>query len=230
MQAILDVPTSTTTVGEADAHRAARDYVASHIDPTFSVVSDKQYHRQPIKRAAWRFFICCEHGPLSVIEVDTQTSKIIPLTDDEIRVMREKAVILAAQQQGVLPTDVQGYVLGEYARRQADMYLGDHIAMFFNAADPVFVRDDPPRWQVTIVFKRYHRGPFTLGVMDVNAQTGEPFPLTKSQLKRLRERPNYTREDDAEGGARRQVGEGIEWAERKEIDAGIVRVDVTDQP
>ena len=31
--------------------------------------------------------------------------------------MREKAAILAAQQQGVLPVDAQGYVLGEYARR-----------------------------------------------------------------------------------------------------------------
>ena len=189
MQTVLDMPnTGTPTASEADAHHAACDYVASHIDPTFAVVSDKQYHRQPIKRAAWRFFICCEHGPLSVIEVDTQSSKVIPLPDDEIRVMREKAASLAAQQQGVLPVDAQGYVLGEYARRQADMYLGDHIAMFFNAADPVFVPGDPPRWQVTVVFKRYHRGPFTLSVMDVNAQTGEPLPLTKSQLKRLRER------------------------------------------
>jgi hypothetical protein len=188
MQATLDVPTFTLTVSEADAYQAARDYVAAHLDPAFEVVSDTQYHRQQIQRATWRFFICCAHGPLRAIEVDAQTGQVIRLTGDEICVLREKAAILAANQQGVLPVDTQGYVLAEYARRQADTYLGDHIAMFFNATDPVFVPGTPPRWQVTIVFKRYHRGPFTLGVMDVDAQTGEPIPLSKPQLKRIRER------------------------------------------
>jgi hypothetical protein len=175
-------------VSQADAQRAASDYVADRIDPSFEVVNGAQYYSKPHKRAIWRFFIRCADGPLYPLLVDSQTGEVILLTDDEIRVTREKAAIFAARKQGVLPVDARGYVLGEYARRQADRCLGDQIAMYFNAADPVFVPGDPPRWQVTIVFKRYYSGPFTLGVMDVDATTGEPLPLTKSQLKRLRER------------------------------------------
>jgi hypothetical protein len=178
----------TPNVREVDAQSAARDYVTTHIDPSFTVVDDVHDQRQPLHRESWRFFICCEHGPLRTLEVDAGTGKVIPLTSDEIHVMREKAAIFAARKQGVLPLNEQGYVLAEYARRQADAYLGDHIAMFFNATDPVFVPGAPPRWQVTIVFKRYHLGPFTLGVMDVDAQTGDPIPLTKRYLKRIRER------------------------------------------
>ncbi|MCL4863765.1 MAG: hypothetical protein KJZ93_30445 [Caldilineaceae bacterium] len=186
--AIPETPTDQATVSEADAHAAACVYVAAHVDAAFEVVDGAHYFSRPLGRAVWRFFLRGEHGPVGAIQVDAQTGEVIGLTDDEIRVIHEKAAILAARKQGVLPVDGQGYVLGEYARRQAAGYLGDHIGMFFNATDPLFVPGDPPRWQVTIVFKRYHLGPFTLGVMDVDAHTGEPFPLSKAQLKRIGER------------------------------------------
>ena len=188
MQAILEAPISTLTVSEAEAQRAARDYVAVHIDPAFEVVRDPSHQRQPIQRTAWRFFILCAYGPLRVLDVDAKTGQVIPLANDEIRVLREKAAIYAARQQGILPINEQGYVLGEYARREAESYLGDQLGMYFNGADPVFVPGDTPRWQVTIVFKRYRSGPFTLGVMDVDAQTGEPIPLSKRQLHQISER------------------------------------------
>jgi len=189
MQAMLDVPVSSPTgVSQVDAQRAARNYVATSIDPSFEVVSDVHANRPLSNRAVWRFFVRCEYGPLAAIEVDAQSGKINALTSNEIRVLREKAAIFAAKKQDVLPVDAQGHVLGEYARRRADRYLGDHIAMYFEAVDPVFVPGDPPRWQVTIVFKRYYLGPFTLGIMDVDAQTGEPIALSKQQLKRIRER------------------------------------------
>lgn len=189
MEAVDDVPTaSVSTLSQADAQRIANAYVTTNLDPAFEVVPDTHTHRQVREPARWRFFVRCADGPVTTLYVDAQTGAVIPLTPDEIRIVREKAAILTARRQGVLPVDAQGYVLGEYARRRADAYLGDQIAMFFNAADPLFVPGDPPRWQVTIVFKRYHRGPFTLGVMDVNAHTGEVLPLSKSQLKRIRER------------------------------------------
>ena len=162
--------------------------MAAYVDPALEVVRDTAYHRQTIQRTIWRFFICCTYGPLRAIDVDAQTGQVIPLTDDEIRVVREKAAILAARHHGVLPVNEQGYVIGEYARRQAESYLGNQLGMYFNGADPVFVSGDPPRWQVTIVFKRYRTGPFTLGVMDVDAQTGEPISLSKRQLNHIRER------------------------------------------
>lgn len=188
MQATPDVATNTPTVSEEDAHCATRDYVATYIDPAFAVVRDPSHRRQPHLQKTWRFFICCAAGPLRAIDVDAQSGQVLPFSDDEIRVIREKAAIYAARQRGVLPVNAQGYVVGEYARRQAERYLGDQLGMYFNGVDPVFVPGDSPRWQVTIVFKRYHTGPFTLGVMDVDAQTGEPISLSKRQLHHIRER------------------------------------------
>jgi hypothetical protein len=189
MQAVLDAPTTNTpTTSQADAQRAATAYVATHIDPSFAVVSGAWVHRPLRGDGVWQFVIRCAQGPLDAIEVDAQTGKVIPLAEDKIRIIREKAAIYAARQQGAVPVDAHGYVLGEYARRRAERYLSEEIGMFFNAADPVFVPGESPRWQVTIVFKRYHRGPFTLGIMDVSAQTGEVIPLSKLQRKRIRER------------------------------------------
>jgi hypothetical protein len=189
MEALLDVPTaSVSTVSQADAQRTAAAYVTANIDPAFAVVSGARLPRPAGGCEVWQFVIRCEHGPLDAIEVDAQTGEVFPLAEDKIGVIREKAAIYAARKQGVVPVDASGYVLGEYARRRAEGYLGDQIGMFFNAADPVFVPSEPPRWQVTVIFKRYQRGPFTLGVMDVDAKTGEPLPLSKLHLKRIRER------------------------------------------
>lgn len=94
----------------------------------------------------------------------------------------------AARNHHVLPVDKHGYVLAEYARRRASWYLDANLSLFFSAADPVVVPGDPPTWQMTIVFKMYDVGPLTLGVMDVDAQTGEPVSLTDEELTRIRER------------------------------------------
>jgi hypothetical protein len=177
--------TNTATVSQADAQRAACDYAMTHIDPSFEVVKGTRYYHKPLGREIWQFIIRCAAGPLDAIAVDVQTGVVIPLTEDKIRVIREKATVYTARKQGILPVDAQGYVLAEYARRRAERYLGEQIGMFFNAIDPAFVPGDAPCWQVTIVFKRYHRGPFTLGIMDVDATTGEPIPLSKRQIKRI---------------------------------------------
>lgn len=189
MQAVLDVPiNSDPTISETEAYQAASRYVATQIDPAFTLVGDHLANRQPLQRDKWRFFIRCGHGPLSVLEVDAQTGKVVALAKHEILVIREKAAIYAARQQGVLPVNEQGYVLAEYARRQADRYLGDNIGMFFGATEPVFVPSTPARWQMTIVFKMYDIGPVTLGTLDVDAKTGEPARLAAKQIQQMQGR------------------------------------------
>lgn len=147
-----------------------------------------QYDSQRLGLPVWRFIVRCEYGPLHPIHVDAQTGNVIALTDKEISVIGEKAAILAARKEGILPVNERGNVLGEYVRRQANWYLSDQISLFYSAADPIFVPADPPVWQVTIVFKMYNQGPFTLGVMDVDAKTGEPIPLSAKQIEQIRER------------------------------------------
>ena len=188
MQTTLAVPALTPPVSETDAQQAARDYVAAYLDPAFEVVEGTRFHHKSLGREIWQFIIRCVQGPLGAIAVDVRTGAVIPLDDDRLRVVREKAAMYAARKRNVLPVDADGYVLGEYARRQVSSYLDEHISLFYEGADPVFVPGEPPVWQVTIVFKQYHLGPFFLGVIDVDAQTGEPLPLTTKQIKRIRER------------------------------------------
>jgi hypothetical protein len=189
MQTVLEAPTTrTSTVSQAHAQRVASAYVTDHIDPSFEVVDGARYYSKPLEREIWRFFICGEHGPVGIIQVDALTGAVILLTNDEIRAVHEKAAILDARQQGVLPIDTHGYVLAEYARRRANSYLDEHLSMFYGGTDPVFVSGEPPVWQVTIVFQRYDEGPFTLGVLDIDAKTGDPIPLSMRQIRRILER------------------------------------------
>jgi hypothetical protein len=162
--------------------------VTAHLDPAFEVVEGTRYYHKLLGREIWQFIIRCAHGPLDAIAVDVRTGMVIPLATDKLRVIHEKAALYAARKRNVLPMDADGYVLGEYARRQVSSYLDEHISLFYEGADPIFVAGEPPVWQVTIIFKQYHLGPFTLGVMDVDARTGEPLPLTPKQIKRIRER------------------------------------------
>jgi hypothetical protein len=189
MQATVDLaPLVTPMVSQADAQRAVSNYVVAHLDPAFEVIGDARYYHKTLGREVWQFMIRCAHGPLDAILVEAQTGAVIPRTREEIRVIREKAALLAARKQGVLPLNEQGYVLAEYARRRVRSYLDEHLSMFYDSADPVFVPGDPSVWQVSIVFHMYSIGPFMLGVMDVDAHTGEPIPLTTEQLQCIQER------------------------------------------
>lgn len=175
--------------GDEDAALViAHEYGRMEIDSTFEVVRGGGVYNEQLGRKLWRFFVRSRHGPLGVIEVDEQSGEIIRLTENEIRVFREKAAIYEAREQGILPVGEDGYVLAEYARRQGDRYLGDRFGMFFNAVEPLFVQREPPLWQVTIVFQMQTIGPFTLGTIDVDAQTGEPLALTEEQTQQIKER------------------------------------------
>ncbi|HMN26648.1 MAG TPA: hypothetical protein PKE45_00730 [Caldilineaceae bacterium] len=189
MQTVLDKPTSTSTVSRADAQLVASAYVADQVDPAFEVVDGARYYSKPLSREIWRFFVRCAQGPVGVIRVDAQTGAVNPLTTDEIRAMHEKAAIFVARQQGVLAVDTQGYVLAEYARRQADSYLGTEVSLFYSATDGIFVPLVRPIWQFSIQVRLPRLGVLgIMGTLDVDAQSGEVIPLTHKQIKRIRER------------------------------------------
>jgi hypothetical protein len=68
---------STASVSEADAQRAASVYVATYIDPALAVVDGAQYYSQPLNQQIWRFFIRCAYGPLYPIQVNLYTGEVI---------------------------------------------------------------------------------------------------------------------------------------------------------
>jgi hypothetical protein len=189
MTAVLDVSTSAPTISQAAAQRAARIYVANHIDPAFEVIDAARFHSKPLGREIWQFIIRCEHAPLDAIDVDAQTGTVIPLTPEAIQAVREKAAIAEAHKRGVLPVNPHGYVLAEYARRQADSYLGSEVSLFYSATEGAFVPLTRPLWQFLIQVRLPRLGTLgILGTLDVDAQTGEVIPLTQKQIKRIRER------------------------------------------
>jgi hypothetical protein len=186
MQAILEAPTSLSPpVSEADAHQAARSYVAHHIDPALRI-SERAAYRRAQQR--WLLLIRAQQRALHPIEVEAQTGKVVPLTTAQIRLVRERATIAEAQSRQMLPVDECGHVLAEYARQRASGYLDATFSMYFTAMDPVFVPGEPPCWQVTILFQKYAIGPVMLGVLDVNAHTGEPVPLPEQTIHHICER------------------------------------------
>ena len=188
MQTMLDSPLLVaSTIDGKNALCAAQQYVAQTIDPSFEVVPDSQAARWVAERGVWRAFVRCQAAPLCAIEVDAHSGKVIPLSQAEIRLVREKAAVFTARKADVLPLNDRGYVLGEYARRRASRYLDDHISMYFSGENPVLVESPSPVWQVAITFKRYSLGPFTPSVMNVDARTGEPIPLSNEQLEQIRE-------------------------------------------
>lgn len=186
MHMIDDAPSiSTRMVKQAEAQRLANTYVTSQISPSLFVADRASYHET---HNTWLLMICCADGPLHTIEVERQSGQVVPLTPQQICLVRERAAMAAARGCHRLPVDADGYVLAEYARRRASWYLDANLSMFFCATEPVFVPGASPLWQMTILFQQYDIGPFTMGLIDVDAYTGEPLPLTDAELTQIRER------------------------------------------
>lgn len=185
MQITMDIPTRPPTLTQAEAQRRAMEYVTAQIDPKLRLSDHASYRHAD---DTWLFLIRSDYGALHSIQVKAETGKVVPLTEAQICLVRERAAIAMARSQRVLPVNQQGYVLAEYARRKASEYLDANLSMFFTATEPLFVPGNLPIWQLTIVFKMYNVGPLTLGIIDVNAHTGEPVALTNEELTRIRER------------------------------------------
>jgi hypothetical protein len=190
METVLDRPsTSPPTVSQADAQCAACTYVATHLDPAFEVVEGARYYSKPLGREIWRFFIQCAYGPLDAIKVDAQTGEVITPSADQVRRIRERALIAEARNRKTLPVDARGYVLSEYARRKANGYLSMEVSLFCSATEGVFIPLARPIWQFAIRFGLPRLGDFgILGMLDVDACSGEIIPLTSKQIKRMRVR------------------------------------------
>jgi hypothetical protein len=190
MQATIDVTGSTLfAVSQSDAQRTAMEYVAAHIDPTFEVVAGGRYSHKALGQEVWQFIVRCAYGPLDAVFVNVQSGAMLSLSSEQIGVIREKAAVLAARKQGIIPVDSQGYVLGEYARRRADAYLSMDVSLFYSAVEGIFVPLAQPIWQFLIEVQLPRLGILgRLGTIDVDAQTGEVIPLTHKQIQQIRER------------------------------------------
>lgn len=74
------------------------------------------------------------------------------------------------------------------AMAKANGYLSKYVGVLFGAETPVFLPLSRPIWQVSVTFKMNDIGPFTVGLLDVDAATGEVLPLSTEQILIIEER------------------------------------------
>ncbi|MFN8494436.1 MAG: hypothetical protein U0350_42945 [Caldilineaceae bacterium] len=191
MQTVTLETKAAPPITEQFAQQIAARYVAEEIDATFAVVSGAYYESKPDGRKLWRFFVRHAAGPLGIVLVDPDTKAVLPLTDNEIAVMREKAAILIAHQRGLPAFGADGYVLGEYARRQANHYLSTYVGLQAIATSALFVPLERPVWQFLIEVHLPTRGAIgVFGLLDVDARSGEVIPLSDEQIQQIWSRGN----------------------------------------
>ena len=144
MQAILDIPTTTTpTVSQTDAQRTADAYLTTTLGSESRAVSGT------CEQDGWSFLIRCHraatHQPCIVgrLSVNVQTpfghTRVIPLTSDHLREVRECADWGVARTRGELARDVDGYVSRHQARQLARRWLDQHLAMKYAAKGGIFI-------------------------------------------------------------------------------------------
>ncbi len=77
------------------------------------------------------------------------------------------------------------------ARRRANGYFAQEIALFLIAGEPVLVLGEPSVWRIPAILRLRGLGEVaTVGSLNVNAHTGEPLPLTSEQIEEIRKRAN----------------------------------------
>lgn len=79
-------------------------------------------------------------------------------------------------------------ISAERAVAKANGYLSKYVSVLFGAETPVFLQMARPVWQVSVTFKINDIGPFTAGLLDVDATTGEILPLPAKQIRLIQER------------------------------------------
>jgi hypothetical protein len=189
MQTTLDRPTtSPPTISEADAQRAAQAYLTEALGAEYAAT------RGAYVNGRWDLSIRCTRAgvkqPCVVgrLSIDAQTGTVIPLTSEHLREIRECAEWEAARVRGELARDAAGYVSRHQARRLARRWLDRHLAMKYGASDGLLIPLAPPVWQFSIYFSLQDVYLEPLGLIDVDAMTGDVKPLSDEQLESLRER------------------------------------------
>jgi hypothetical protein len=78
--------------------------------------------------------------------------------------------------------------IAEEARRRANSYLAQVVSTGYRAIEPELVPLEGPIWQFVIQYKVPTLSPIRVGLLEVNALTGEVLPLTINQIETMRDR------------------------------------------
>ncbi len=77
----------------------------------------------------------------------------------------------------------------DLARRRANGYLAREVALFIIAGEPMLILRDHPCWQMPAILRLRGFGNLAeVGLIDVDAQTGEVTPLSEAEIQAIRQR------------------------------------------
>jgi hypothetical protein len=77
------------------------------------------------------------------------------------------------------------------ARHRASGFLAGHVTMMVLAGEPILVLNDPPVWRIPACLHLPDWGEVaTIGVLDVDALTGEVIPPSSKQITMMQHRAN----------------------------------------
>jgi hypothetical protein len=171
---------------EAQARAQVNRYLTQRLGAAYS--AGHSYLRD----GRWCFMVSYQPADLShalavgVVTVDVATGRVNELTEDQLRNLRETGVVQAAQARGELARDEQGYVLRSHARIKASVWISDRVDLKVGANGGIFLPLDPPVWRFSIDFHLEDTHLDPLGVIDVDAKTGQVVPLTNEQIQAIR--------------------------------------------
>ncbi|MCE7983511.1 MAG: hypothetical protein DYG89_20250 [Caldilinea sp. CFX5] len=187
MHAVLEAQPSATFASTASAaQRVATAYLNATLGPAYRV------GQSILRQGQWHCRVLCQRTDMQripvvgSITVDAKTGLVNPLTADQVRDLREAGAVQSAQARGELARDEDHYVLRYHARIKATVWISDHTDLKVGATGGIFLPLESPVWRFAIDFHLadIHLNP--LGVIDVNAQTGQVIPLTNDQLQHIR--------------------------------------------
>lgn len=78
--------------------------------------------------------------------------------------------------------------IAEEARRRANSYLAQYVSTGYRAIEPELVPLEGPIWRFVIQYKAPTLSAIRVGLLEVNALTGEVLPLTINQIETIRDR------------------------------------------
>ena len=184
MHAILQSP--PTALGNGTVQQIANAYLSTMVGPAYRV------GQSVLRQGQWHYRVLCQRPDLQrtpivgSITVDAKTGQVNPLTADQVRDLREASAVQAAQARGELARDEEGYILRYHARIKATVWISDQTDLKVGATGGVFLPLDPPVWRFAIDFHLADTYLNPLGVIDVNAQTGQVIPVRTDLLHNIR--------------------------------------------
>lgn len=173
--------TTGSIVRQEDAQRTADTYLHLTVSAGLETASPILV---PGTQPTWRMLVrLCNREPTTTVgtlDVDAQTGSVVPLSDEQVEDMRDRIKEHTGEGSGILrPT----------AQIRANGYLTNYVSLFANADRPVWVAGNRPRWRATVFLRLRGQGRVCdLGVIEVDAQTGEVVPLTNQQRQAMRKR------------------------------------------